>query len=110
MRNLQHAYLSVPQLQAGQLDNLNIEFSNNYLETLSNLAFSSKLGARALKGLVENSVFNLMYRVKSLNERNIKSIRFDDYPLTNDKYPVLIDKNGNETIDTEYKLYRGINE
>ena len=93
-----------------KLDNLNIEFSNNYLETLSNLAFSSKLGARALKGLVENSVFNLMYRVKSLNERNIESIRFDDYPLTNDKYPVLIDKNGNETIDTEYKLYRGINE
>lgn len=93
-----------------KLDNIEIEFSNKYLETLSNLAIKSKLGARSLKGLVENSVFNLMYRIKEFSEREIVAIRFNDYPLNEDKYPVLITKDNKEMIDTNYKLYRGVNE
>lgn len=93
-----------------KIDDIDIEFSETYLETLSNLAIKSKLGARSLKGYVENSVFNCMYRIKELKEKDIVAIRFNDYPLSDDKYPVLINKDNQEMIDTNYKLYRGFDE
>ena len=93
-----------------RIDDLEIEFSDNYLKTLAKLAIQSKLGARSLKGLLENSVFSCMYRIKELKQKNIKTIRFDDYPTNHDKYPVLIDNNNKEMTDTNYKLYRGVSE
>lgn len=93
-----------------KLDDLNIEFSDKYFETLSNIALNSKLGARSLKSLVENSVFNLMYRIKDLKNMDIKTIRFEDYPTGDDKYPILINSKKIEMKDTDYILYRGVNE
>jgi len=93
-----------------RIDDLEIEFSYNYLKTLAKLAIQSKLGARSLKGLLENSVFSCMYRIKELKQKNINAIRFDDYPTNHDKYPVLIDNNNKEMTDTNYKLYRGVSE
>lgn len=93
-----------------KLDEIDIDFSNEYLETLSKLAIKSKLGARALKGLVENSVLNLMYRIKEFKDLEVVAIRFDNYPTSEDKYPVLIKKDNTEMTDTNYKLYRGVNE
>jgi len=93
-----------------RIDELEIEFSDGYLKTLARLAIQSKLGARSLKGLLENSVFSCMYRIKELKQKDIKTIRFDDYPTDRDKYPVLIDINNNEMTDTNYKLYRGVSE
>lgn len=93
-----------------RIDDLEIEFSDNYLKTLAKLAIQSKLGARSLKGLLENSVFSCMYRIKELKQKNINAIRFDDYPTNHDKYPVLIDNNNKEMTDTNYKLYRGVSE
>ena len=93
-----------------RIDDLEIEFSDNYLKTLAKLAIQSKLGARSLKGLLENSVFSCMYRIKELKQKGIKTIRFDDYPTDHDKYPLLIDNNNKEMTDTNYKLYRGVSE
>lgn len=93
-----------------RIDDLEIEFSDGYLKTLARLAIKSKLGARSLKGLLENSVFSCMYRIKELKQKDIKTIRFDEYPTDHDKYPVLIDINNKEMTDTNYKLYRGVSE
>jgi len=92
-----------------EIDDLNIEFSDQYIEDVADLSSKSKTGARSLKNIVENSVINLMYRVNELKEKDIKNIKFDAYPTSKDKYPLLETPNG-IIRDTEYKLYRGINE
>ena len=90
------------------LDDIDVTFSDTYLHEVSEYAIRSKMGARALKSLVENSLMNIMFRVEEFNKKGIKGIRFDNYPY-NDKKPVLIYENKEEQ-DNNYKLYRGINE
>jgi ATP-dependent Clp protease ATP-binding subunit ClpX len=90
------------------LDDIDVTFSDTYLHEVSEYAIRSKMGARALKSLVENSLMNIMFRVEEFNKKGIKGIRFDNYPY-NDKKPVLIYEDTEEQ-DNNYKLYRGINE
>ena len=91
-----------------KLDNLEIKFSKNYYEQVSVLAIESKMGARALKSLVENSLINIMFRIEDFNKTGVQAIRFDNYPDRGNK-PILV-FNDREEVDTNYKLYRGIDE
>jgi len=91
-----------------RLDNLEIEFSNNYYDQVSKLAIQSKMGARALKSLVENSLINIMFRIDEFNNNGVNTIRFDNYPYKGNK-PILV-FNDREETDSNYKLYRGIDE
>jgi ATP-dependent Clp protease ATP-binding subunit ClpX len=91
-----------------KLDNLEIKFSKNYYEQVSVLAVESKMGARALKSLVENSLINIMFRIEDFNKTGVQAIRFDNYPDRGNK-PILV-FNDREEVDTNYKLYRGIDE
>jgi ATP-dependent Clp protease ATP-binding subunit ClpX len=109
LKNVKNSIIDQTQ-ELLRIDDLEIEFSDRYLKTLARLAIKSKLGARSLKGLLENSVFSCMYRIKELKQKDIKTIRFDEYPTDPDKYPVLIDINNKEMTDTNYKLYRGVSE
>lgn len=90
------------------LDEIEVIFSSQYKKDVARMAAKSKTGARTLKGIVENSVINLMYRIEEFNDRGIKTIKFDAYPTSEDKYPLLKIEN-NFMRDTEYKLYRGTN-
>ena len=91
-----------------RLDDIEIKFSNNYYDQVSKLAIQSKMGARALKSLVENSLINIMFRIDEFNNNGVHTIRFDNYPY-NDKKPVLVYEE-REEADGNYKLYRGIDE
>jgi len=91
-----------------RLDNLEIEFSNNYYDQVSKLAIQSKMGARALKSLVENSLINIMFRIDEFNNNGVNTIRFDNYPYKGNN-PILV-FNDREETDSNYKLYRGIDE
>ena len=91
-----------------RLDNIEIKFSDEYYNQVSKLAIQSKMGARALKSLVENSLINIMFRIDEFNNNGVHTIRFDNYP-NNDKKPVLV-YGDREEIDGNYKLYRGIDE
>lgn len=92
-----------------ELDDIDINFGENYLTEVSKLAIQSKMGARALKSLVETSILNIMFRVEEFNKNGVKSIRFDNYPYKDKGKPVLVYE-GREEIDNDYKIYRGINE
>ena len=81
-----------------RLDDLEVKFSNEYYDQVSKLAIQSKMGARALKSLVENSLINIMFRIDEFN---------NNYPY-NSK-PILVYEDREET-DDDYKLYRGIDE
>ncbi len=89
------------------IEDIDIEFSDEYLDYCATRATKQNLGARALKSIVENSVFNLIFRSKELTSKGVKSIRFDKYPIEDYK-PILI-FDDREEVDTEYKLYnRGL--
>ena len=90
-----------------RLDDLEVKFSNEYYDQVSKLAIQSKMGARALKSLVENSLINIMFRIDEFNNKGVHTIRFDNYPY-NSK-PILVYEDREET-DVDYKLYRGIDE
>lgn len=91
------------------LDNIDIEFSDEYLNEMSRTARKSKMGARSLKSLVESSLINIMFRVDEFNKNGVKGIRFDNYPYNDKITPTLIYE-GREEQDKNYKIYRGIDE
>ena len=92
-----------------RLDNIELEFTDNYYSQVSSLALKSNMGARALKSLVENSLINIMFRIDEFNKNGVKTIRYDNYPNRKEFYPVIIYDDREET-DTNFKLYRGIDE
>ena len=63
-----------------RLDNLDIVFTDNYYKEVSEISIKSKMGARALKSIVENSLINIMFRIDEFNKSGLHTIRFDNYP------------------------------
>jgi len=87
------------------LDNITIEFGNEYIEYVASEAENKKLGARALKTIVDYSLVNLMFRAPELHKLGVTKIVFTKYPDSVDNYPILYYNNGNETIDKQFKLH-----
>ena len=92
-----------------ELDDIELQFGEEYLDFVAEKCHKSKIGARSIKSMIDNSVTNLMYRVEEFNKNGVKSIRFDNYPYKDKGKPVLVYE-GREEIDNDYKIYRGINE
>ena len=87
------------------LDNISIEFGDEYIEYVASEAENKKLGARALKTIVDYSLVNLMFRAPELHKSGVTKIVFNKYPDSVDNYPILYYNNGNETIDKQFKLH-----
>jgi ATP-dependent Clp protease ATP-binding subunit ClpX len=92
------------------MDQIDLRFSQKYYEETARLAVQQKLGARIVKGLVENSLISLMFRAPELKKIGVVAVRFDNYPISSDIKPTLIFQDQREQADLDYKLYRGINE
>lgn len=93
-----------------QIDNIALEFKDNYYKEAARLAIKQKLGARSIKSIVELSVMNIMYRAPELQKKGVIKIIFDNYPISSEKPPLLVYSDGRTEVDTDYKIYRGINE
>jgi ATP-dependent Clp protease ATP-binding subunit ClpX len=91
------------------IDDINIDFGEEYINSVAEKAIDMNIGARGIRSIVDNSLINLMYRAPSLREEGVVKILMNKYP-NNDYSPDLEYENGNIISDTEYKLYRGINE
>jgi len=91
-----------------KLDNIELELSDVYYSDVARIASKEKLGARALKGIVERSLFYLMYNAPDFHKQGIRKIKFDKYP-DKDYFPIAIYDNKIEEL-TGYKLYRGVDE
>lgn len=92
------------------MDNLEIELSQDYLNTTSEIALSKNLGARALRSVVEQSLVNIMFRGPGLQKSGVKKIIFHKYPMTEQDLPDFVYDDGTVRKDTDYKFYRGTNE
>lgn len=89
-----------------KIDNIDVEFGEDFLESVAVKASKVDLGARALKTFLEEAMFSLMYNAPRYNKKGIVTVKFDKYP-DKDNYPVAIYKDGREEILTKYKFYRG---
>jgi ATP-dependent Clp protease ATP-binding subunit ClpX len=91
------------------LDGIDISFGKDYIKTASEMAVTHKLGARALKSIVEGSVFNLMYRSNQFRNSGVTGIEMNKYP-TAEYQPVLVYDDDTKEVDTKFKLYGQIND
>lgn len=90
-------------------DQITLEFSNQYFQDVAKIVSNHKLGARAIKGVVESSLFYIMYHAPDLHKSGVIKIRMDNYPGGNLK-PIIVKADGTEHTLTEYIFFRGINE
>lgn len=86
-------------------NNIALEFNNDYYLTVANKASKTSMGARAVKSIVENSLFYLMYNAPELQNDNVIKVIFDKYPSRTDK-PVAIYADGSERLITDYRFFR----
>jgi ATP-dependent Clp protease ATP-binding subunit ClpX len=93
-----------------EIDNLKLSFGDEFIRSAATLAIKRKLGARALKGVVEETLINIMYRAPELKKQGVVEIILDKYPVSSSHAPILKYEDGRTEIDTQYKTYRGINE
>lgn len=93
-----------------KMDDMELEFSDQFARDTAALAIKKNLGARALKSIVEQCMINIMYRAPNLHKIGVVKIIFDKYPITAKIKPTLVFRDGKKMKDTEYKLYRGYNE
>ena len=92
------------------IDKIELEFTEKFYSDVAKIAIKQKLGARSVKSIVEYSVMNIMYRAPELQKSGVTRVVFDNYPISLDKVPTLVYGDGNTHTDTEYKIYRGLNE
>ena len=92
-----------------EVDDIALEFADEYYDNVAEMALKSSTGARSLKSIVENSIVNIMFRIKELKDIGVTKVKFNHYPSSKDKFPVLV-FDGKEEIDANYKVYRQIDE
>ena len=63
------------------------------------------MGARAVKSIVENSLFYLMYNAPELQEDNVVKVIFDKYPSRIEK-PMAVYANGESKHIEDYRFFR----
>jgi ATP-dependent Clp protease ATP-binding subunit ClpX len=93
-----------------EIDKIELEFTDKFYADVAKIAIKQKLGARSIKSVVEYSVMNTMFRAPELQKKGVVKVVFDNYPIALDKSPTLVYSDGTEQKDTEYKIYRGLNE
>lgn len=93
-----------------EIDKLELEFKEKFYADVAKIAIKQKLGARSIKSVVEYSVMNIMFRAPELQKKGVVKVVYDNYPIALDKSPTLVYSDGTEQKDTEYKIYRGLNE
>jgi ATP-dependent Clp protease ATP-binding subunit ClpX len=84
---------------------IELEFSNTYYIDVAKRASSTGMGARAVKSIVENSLFYLMYNAPELQEDNVIKVIFDKYPSRIEK-PMAVYANGESKRIEDYRFFR----
>jgi len=91
------------------LDEIEVEFGEQYYKTVVEMAKIEQLGARSLKSIVEHSLFYIMYHAPDLREKGIKKVFFDNYPSkSEDSKPLVYKDSGEPERLTQYRFFKSI--
>ena len=104
MQNIKNSV--VDQVKELMLYNeIELEFSTDYFKDVASRASKTGMGARAVKSIVENSLFYLMYNAPELQEDNVVKVIFDKYPSRIDK-PMAVYASGESKHLEDYRFFR----
>ena len=92
------------------MDDIELILEESYLDEVARLAAKKKLGARGLKNIIELTLLNIMYRAPDLQNNGVTKVTFNKYLVSKESYPLLTKKDNSCIMDSNYKLYRGIDE
>ncbi len=88
-----------------QFDNIELNFSDEFLRELLKIADSQGMGARSLRSTMDSVLISTMFRAPDLSEKGVTAINFTEFG----KPPMLTQK-GKDIVDKNYTHYRGHNE
>ena len=91
--------------QLMKFDNIELNFSEEFLRELLKVADSQGMGARSLRSAMDSVLMSTMFRAPYLNEQGVTTINFTEFG----KPPMLTQK-GKDIVDKNYTHYRGHNE
>ncbi len=77
-----------------KMDNVDLRFTEEALETAARLAMERETGARGLRSIIESSLLDVMYEIPSRPE--VRTVHVDEQVIQGDKRPVLLDEEGTE--------------
>ena len=81
-----------------KLDGVQLEFTDNAIDRISQLALEKEIGARGLRSVLEKILLQLQYELPILKGQDIEKIVIDKEVVNEEKQPILIyntvEKNG----------------
>jgi ATP-dependent protease Clp ATPase subunit len=86
-------------------NDIELDFGASYFNEVACKASKTGMGARAVKSIVENSLFYLMYNAPELQKDNVVKVKFDKYPSSSDK-PMAFYEDGNSNPLENYRFFR----
>ena len=75
-----------------KLDGIELEFSEDAVETVCDLALAKDIGARGLRSVLEKHLLQLQYELPMLKEQGVERIAINQTFITENKPPMLIYK------------------
>ena len=103
MQNVKNSILDqVKELML--MDDIEVEFGQEYIDTVARLAVEQNMGARSVKSIVEQSLYYMMYNSPNLRDSGVKRIIFDKYPSESDK-PIAVYADSESRIE-DYRFLR----
>lgn len=87
------------------IDNIELDFSEDYFRTVATKADQLDMGARSVKSIVESSLYYMMYNAPILRNSGVRKITFDKYP-SNDHKPIAKYEDGRELRIDDYRFLR----
>ena len=76
-----------------ELDDVELEFTDEALAEISNKAIERKTGARGLRSIIEEALIDIMYDVPSTD--GVVKVKITEETINEEKEPELYDKEGN---------------
>ena len=76
-----------------ELDNVELEFTDEALAAISNKAIERKTGARGLRSIIEEALIDIMYDVPSSD--GVVKVVITEQTITDETEPELYDNEGN---------------
>tara|TARA_Y100001937_G_C7125310_1_gene334605 strand:+ start:193 stop:1455 length:1263 start_codon:yes stop_codon:yes gene_type:complete len=75
-----------------QLDGIDLEFSDDAIEIVCDMALSKDIGARGLRSVLEKHLLQLQYELPMLKEQGVERIAINETFITENKPPMLMYK------------------
>ena len=86
-------------------EEIDLEFTEEFLIDLLNAADSQGMGARSLRSVLDSTLISVMYRAPELKNKGVTEVLFTEFGQ-----PPMLKQKGKDVVDKNYTYYRGQHE